>query len=957
MQFEPGDVLPVDGVLIAGHNVKCDESAATGESDTLKKIPGQEALDSTDAGEAFSKKADPFMLSGAKVSEGVGTFLVTSVGIHSFNGKTMMALQTETEDTPLQQKLNVVATTIAKLGGAAALLLFVVSFIEYLVRLRSNNGTPSQKGQEFLDLFIIAVTVIVVAIPEGLPLAVTLALAFATTRMLKDNNLVRILKSCETMGNATTICSDKTGTLTQNSMTVVAGTLSLNHSFTHSVDDAPEPTGDLLAGEKAEADAQLAIQAERDVARHLGGNSMPITKFATKLGAAVKDVLLKGIAINSTAFEGVDEHGKQGFVGSKTETALLEFAKLHLGMEPVSTVRANHPTVHLIPFSSEKKCMGAVSKLDDGSFRLYLKGASEIILRYCSDVIQDPFIDDSKIITQPLQSDDREKLEGTISRYANESLRTIGLGYKDFAQWPPAGLRPSSDGSLNLDDLFTGFTLIGIVGIQDPLRPGVKQAVLDCQGAGVVVRMVTGDNLITARAIATECGIYNEAAGGIIMEGPQFRRLGHTEMDHIIPRLQVLARSSPEDKQILVRRLKQLGETVAVTGDGTNDGPALKMADVGFSMGIAGTEVAKEASAIILMDDNFSSIVKAMAWGRAVNDAVKKFLQFQITVNITAVLLTFISVVSGSDSSSVLTAVQLLWVNLIMDTLAALALATDPPTDTILKRKPAKKSDNLITFDMWKMIIGQAIYQLTITLILYYAGTGIFGWDENRTAIQAKQINQTVVFNAFVWCQIFNQLNNRRLDNKLNVFEGITRNWFYWIINLVMIGGQIMIIFVGGRAFSVVRISGTDWAISIIVGLISIPVAIIIRLIPNDAIRPFIPAFILNWDKRRPIDISDEERAEWNPAVNQVRDELAFIRNIRSSRRIGNLGIHAKRKQTAKYFGGNKDQHKRAASGSVAAALLLPSFVATGPAGFGPPSSPAPSQSGYAGSTRSSTKK
>ncbi|KAK5241819.1 plasma membrane calcium, partial [Cryomyces antarcticus] len=239
-------------------------------------------------------------------------------------------------------------------------------------------------------------------------------------------------------------------------------------------------------------------------------------------------------------------------------------------------------------------------------------------------------------------------------------------------------------------DVLKDMTFLGVVGIHDPLREGVKEAVLACQKAGVFVRMVTGDNIQTAKAIAEECGIYTE--GGVAMEGPEFRKLKRKEMDQIIPKLQVLARSSPDDKRILVKRLKELGETVAVTGDGTNDAPALKMADVGFSMGIAGTEVAKEASAIILMDDNFSSIVKALMWGRAVNDAVKKFLQFQLTVNITAVTLAFVSAVASSDETSVLTAVQLLWVNLIMDTLAALALATDPPTLSILDRKPDPKS-------------------------------------------------------------------------------------------------------------------------------------------------------------------------------------------------------------------------------------------------------------------------
>lgn len=929
MNFEPGDVLPVDGVFISGYNVKCDESAATGESDTLKKLPAQDCIDNTEPGAIHDKRSDPFMLSGSKVVEGIGKYMVTAVGVNSFNGKTMMALQTEPEDTPLQAKLNKVATTIAKLGGAAAILLFVVLFIKFLAQLRNNSGTPAVKGQEFLSILIIAVTVIVVAVPEGLPLAVTLALAFATTRMLKDNNLVRILKSCETMGNATTICSDKTGTLTQNKMTVVSGTLSVDHKFSQVQSHSGEDNNSFDSAEKTAMVTQNAANA---------ADEMPMQAFATKLSPSVKDILLKSIALNSTAFEGVDEHEKKGFVGSKTETALLEYAVNCLGMDKLATVRANHPSVYMMPFSSEKKCMAIAIRLEDGRFRIFFKGASEIILAHCSNVIQDPFADDKIPILQPIAEPDRQMMLQTINTYAQRSLRTIGMAYKDFAQWPPAGvaMSNSSANQPEFSHIFKDLALLGIVGIMDPLRPGVKQAVLDCQGAGVFVRMVTGDNVVTARAIATECGIYTE--GGLVMEGPSFRKLSPIEMDQIIPRLQVLARSSPEDKQILVKRLKYLGETVAVTGDGTNDGPALKMADVGFSMGIAGTEVAKEASAIILMDDNFSSIVKAIAWGRAVNDAVKKFLQFQVTVNITAVLLTFISAVSRDDETSVLTPVQLLWVNLIMDTLAALALATDPPHPSMLKRKPAKKTDSIITFDMWKMIIGQAIYQLSVTLVLYYAGDKIFNFHARGEAELS-----TTVFNTFVWLQIFNQLNNRRLDNKLNIFEGIFHNWFYWVINVIMIACQIMIIFIGGAAFSVTRISGPDWAIGIVLGFFSIPVAVIIRLIPNEFIRPFIPKAILEWDKHRSVaSITDEERQDWNPAINQVRDELAFIRNIRSSRRIGKLGLKRPNKE---HFGGNKDSMKRARSGSIAAAMIAPSFLAAGVGGFGS-SSPLPSPGG-----------
>lgn len=431
---------------------------------------------------------------------------------------------------------------------------------------------------------IVAITIIVVAVPEGLPLAVTLALAFATTRMLKENNLVRVLRACETMGNATTVCSDKTGTLTTNKMTVVAGTFG-STSFS-----------------KAGSDS----------------SSVTVSQWASKLSSAAKEAIVQSVAVNSTAFEGEDQ-GQFAFIGSKTETALLQLAKDHLGMQSLPQVRANEQVVQMFPFDSGKKCMGAVIKLRDGGYRLLVKGASEILLGYCSSKA-----DITDLSVSGVGQSDKDELLKTIDSYARQSLRTIGIVYCDYQQWPP--LRANmQDGSVEFASVLKDLVFLGVVGIQDPVRPGVPESVKKAQHAGVVIRMVTGDNAVTARAIAMECGILTE--GGVVMEGPVFRTLSDEDMDRTLPKLQVLARSSPEDKRILVTRLKRLGETVAVTGDGTNDAPALKAADVGFSMGISGTEVAKEASAIVLMDDNFSSIIMALKWGRAVNDAVQKFLQ------------------------------------------------------------------------------------------------------------------------------------------------------------------------------------------------------------------------------------------------------------------------------------------------------------------------------------------
>ncbi|KAL4907051.1 hypothetical protein BDW74DRAFT_176652 [Aspergillus multicolor] len=782
LHLEPGDLVPVDGVYIEGHNVKCDESSATGESDQLKKTGGEQVLRLLEQGHTKQQDMDPFIISGSKVLEGVGTCLVTSVGVNSSYGKILMAMRQDMEPTPLQKKLDRLASAIAKLGASSAIFLFLILLFRFLGGLSGNDRTGTEKASQVTDILIVAITVIVVAVPEGLPLAVTLALAFATTRMVKLNNLVRVLKSCETMGNATTVCSDKTGTLTTNRMTVVTGTF----------------------GDDDFDDKNRTGKERRSAA------------FASSLSSEQKRMLVESVAINSTAFEG-EENGVPGFVGSKTETALLGFARDVLAMGPLAEERANATVVQLMPFDSGRKCMGAVIKLPDGKYRFLVKGASEILLGYSSSVWMP---------TGPIElvSSERERLEQVILDYAKQSLRTIALVSRDFAEWPPKhAVHPDDPTDADMGLLLADMVFMGVVGIQDPIRPGVLEAVAKCHHAGVTVRMVTGDNMVTAKAIATDCGIYT---GGVVMEGPKFRTLSDAEFDDVLPRLQVLARSSPEDKRILVTRLRAMGEIVAVTGDGTNDGPALKAANIGFSMGIAGTEVAKEASAIVLMDDNFSSILTALMWGRAVNDAVRKFLQFQITVNITAVLLTFISSVADSEMRSVLTAVQLLWINLIMDSLAALALATDPPTEEILDRKPIKGGAPLISTTMWKMIIGQSIFQLIVTLILH------FGPRENFLDYP-EDIRRSIVFNTFVWMQIFNEFNNRRLDNKFNIFTGLHRNWFFIGINCIMVGCQIVIAFYGGAAFSIVRIHDEQWAICILVAAISLPWAIVVRIFPD----------------------------------------------------------------------------------------------------------------------------
>ncbi|KAJ7608118.1 hypothetical protein DFH06DRAFT_1379188 [Mycena polygramma] len=720
--------------------------------------------------------------------------------------------------------------------------------------------TVSQKGIAFVNILVISVTLVVVAVPEGLPLAVTLALAFATKRMTYEQLLVRILGSCETMANASVVCTDKTGTLTQNAMTVVAGSVGIHAKFVRHL----------------ESNIARTNADEAGVRKHPNDFSLDLSQLNTALSPQLRELFNEAIAVNSTAFMDKDpETGEPIFIGSKTETALLQFAQ-ELQWPDFRTTRDSAIVVQMIPFSSERKAMGIVVKTHRGKFRLYLKGANKILSKKCEHHVvihkdgAGAGVATTEIETALIDEFANDNITRTTIMYANQTLRTIALCYKDFDSWPPKDTEHDEQNKVPYEDLARELTLIGIVGIEDPLRPGVLEAVKKCQLAGVTIKMCTGDSVLTARSIAMRCGIFS--AGGVIMDGPVFRDLSPEEKIEIVPRLQVLARSSPEDKRVLVEILKHIGEIVGVTGDGTNDGPALKAANVGFSMGIAGTEVAKEASDIILMDDNFASIVKAIMWGRCVNDAVRKFLQFQVSTNVTAVVITFVSAVASATESSVLSAVQLLWINMIMDTFAALVLATDLASESLLNRKPDKKS---------------SIYQIIVVLVFHFAGLRILGFTNSADENTVKNNNlvvQTLVFNAFVFVQIFDSINCRRLDRKLNIFEGITKNWYFIVITLIEIGGQVLIVFIGGAAFQVTPIGGQEWGISLALGVVSIPLGAIVRLLPSD---PFECLFkrlgLLGRPDVLPTTCPNPDTVGRN-AYTRVRDNLATFVQVRGGR-------------------------------------------------------------------------
>ncbi|KAI8991117.1 PMCA-type calcium-translocating P-type ATPase [Mycotypha africana] len=815
--LEPGDIIPVDGLYLEGHNLACDESSATGESDTMKKKP--------------EGKGDCFILSGAKVLEGVGKMVVLAVGENSFFGKTMMSMRgEEAEGTPLQMKLDTLAEQIAKLGFAAAIIMLFALVIKYFVTAALAPEFPAigDVAAAMIRIVIQAITIIVVAVPEGLPMAVTMALAFATTQMLKDNNLVRVLAACETMGNATAICSDKTGTLTQNKMTVVEGTLA-EETFT-SEDEM-----------KA-----WAKKVDKDT---------------------IEALVHETIALNSTAFEGKDENGRTDFVGSKTECALLGFSK-RLGSD-YEAIRHDATITKVYPFASKRKTMTTISEIKENSapsgregarYRIHTKGASEIVLEACTHYIT------AQGERKALDTEEaKKKFLDIISRYADKALRTLALAFRDIS---------ASDMENSISDEeppLEGLTLLGIVGIMDPLRPGVVESVAAFRQAGVFVRMITGDNINTAKAIARNAGILTK--GGIALTGPELRAMSVEEQRKIIPRLQVVARSSPKDKTIVVSRLQEQDQVVGMTGDGTNDGPALKMADVGFSMGIAGTEVAKEASDIILMDDNFNSILKALLWGRAVNDGVRKFLTFQLTVNIAAVVLSFISAVGSEEAESILSAVQLLWVNLIMDTLAALALATEPPTQDLLHRKPISKFAHLINYRMAKMIGGQAIFQVLINLIVMYMGPRVFHLSDSA---YDQAVLRTMVFNIFVFLQVFNEINCRRIDNSINVFKDMFDNWIFIAVQVAVIVGQFLIVTFGGIAFKTVPLTPQQWLITVLIGSLSLPLGTVIRLLPDGGYEDRYN------EEAKPL--ASYSRMHWEGAIGDVRNELRVYSLLRRNR-------------------------------------------------------------------------
>ncbi|CAM8985721.1 unnamed protein product [Rhodiola kirilowii] len=746
-----GDQVPADGLFVSGFSVLIDESSLTGESEPI-----------------MVTSENPFLLSGTKVQDGSCKMLVTTVGMRTQWGKLMATLSEGGDDeTPLQVKLNGVATIIGKIGLFFAVITFAVLVQGMFTRKLSEGSHWSWSGEEALEMleyFAVAVTIVVVAVPEGLPLAVTLSLAFAMKKMMNDKALVRHLAACETMGSATSICSDKTGTLTTNHMTVVKSCICMS---------------------------------VKEVGKTNNSSSLEIPDSSLKL-------LLQSIFSNTGGEVVVNKSGKLEILGTPTETALLEFG-LSLGGD-FQAEREAYKLVKLEPFNSSKKRMGVALELPEGGLRAHTKGASEIVLAACDKVL------DSNGKVVPLNDESSSHLNTTINQFANEALRTLCLAYMELDKFSPEEAIPSS-----------GFTCIGIVGIKDPVRPGVKESVAICRSAGITVRMVTGDNINTAKAIARECGILTD--DGIAIEGPVFREKSQEEMHELVPKIQVMARSSPLDKHTLVKFLRtNLEEVVAVTGDGTNDAPALHEADIGLAMGIAGTEVAKESADVIILDDNFSTIVTVAKWGRSVYINIQKFVQFQLTVNVVALIVNFTS--ACLTGSAPLTAVQLLWVNMIMDTLGALALATEPPTDELMKRAPVGRKGNFISNVMWRNILGQSFYQFMVIWMLQAKGKGMFGLSGPHSDL----VLNTLIFNTFVFCQVFNEVSSREME-EIDVFKGILENHVFIGVLGITVFFQIIIIEFLGTFANTTPLTLTQWFFSLFMGFLGMPIAAALKMV------------------------------------------------------------------------------------------------------------------------------
>ncbi len=705
--LEAGDAIPADGWLITSDTLYSDESAFTGES------------------EPVAKEISDNVLKGSFVTAGKGNMTAGAVGDGTQMGVIAASLGIDhATATPLEQKLETLAGIISQFGYTVGILILVSLAIRgiYLGEL---TGWNLDTLNHVLHYLMIAVAIIVVAVPEGLPMSVALSLSLAMRKMTRTNCLVRKLIACETIGSATTICTDKTGTLTKNQMEVVY----------------------VSGGEPALQEGTPCTPSEW------------ITLNA---------------AVNSTAYL-EERDGRVSVIGNSTEGALLRW--LHEHSHDYIKIRSATLTRKQYLFDGNRKRMSTAVTID-GTPYLLVKGAPEVLAFLCT--------------IQPETSG--------VSDLASKAMRTLAFAHKEIV-----------GGDENESDLIWD----GYVGIRDPLRDNIAESVATCQDAGIRVRMVTGDNRVTARAIAEDSGILT---GGLIVEGKEFRSLSPGQQVVVAEQLDIMARAEPMDKLLLVLALQKNGEVVAVTGDGTNDAPALKNADVGMAMGIAGTEVAREASDIILLDDSFASITNAVWWGRSLYENIQRFILFQLTINFCACILVFIAPLLGYPEP--FTIIQILWINIIMDTLAAFALCSEAPHRELMDRLPIGRNAPVITPFMWFSIIATGIFFIATGLI--QMETAFLGGNT------PSEIN-TIFFAAFVIAAVWNGMNCRALDGKMPPF--FKGNPTFFVVMGFIVLAQILIVQYGGAVFGTVPLSLNEWITIIVASASVLVVGYIIRVV------------------------------------------------------------------------------------------------------------------------------
>lgn len=795
--LEIGDELPADGRVVKATRFRVDQSLMTGEPEPVAKTPGngsnQAGLEQQDC-----------LYRGTQVVEGHGEMVVCAVGDSTMLGsiarhladpdvagseaaesspgdlnkseRVIRKLTMARDETPLQQKLSKLAALISRVGYVAAVAIFIAQVTQGIWRsdLRWPGAVEGLAADSLHDAslllgyFMYMVIVIVVAVPEGLPMSVTISLALAMRKMTRANCLVRQLVACETVGSTTVICTDKTGTLTQNRMRVVR---------LHLAD------GELKRGQP-DWPGQVASGT-----------------------ATAKGSILQNAAVNSTAH--LEQKGQNLVgVGNSTETALLFWLEEH-GIDYRDLRRRHLPLVQ-VPFSSDRKRMSTVIRGDQGEVSLFVKGSPEWILGHCDRVV------DGSGQERPLSPELRDQIRAGLAEAAAESMRTLAFA---TARVPPQLALDPESLDRALEDLEKNLVFAGFVAIRDPLREDVPEAIASCHRAGIGVMMITGDNAGTARAIASEIGLIDAGSDGAILTSHELAHKNDDLLEAELGRVRVVARAQPLDKYRLVRLLQKRGEVVAVTGDGTNDAPALKRADVGLAMGISGTEVAKEASKIVLLDDAFSTIVKAVHWGRALYENIQRFLQFQLTINVSALVIAFLGVLMGFKPP--FTILQLLWINVIMDTFAAVALCSEPPRAGLMSIPPKKRNENILTRGMLVTIGTTAAFFIVVMmgLLLVMKGTPenpgwLAGHGSWSLAFPDFTVRQgTIFFTGYVLFQVWNEINCRSLVPEVSGLYRLNRNPVFLAIAALIVVCQIAIVNFGGQVFQVEPLAWSDWLV------------------------------------------------------------------------------------------------------------------------------------------------